>query len=224
MKKGTRSAGVARQYTGTTGKVDNCQVGVFLAYPTPAGHRVLIDRELYLPAVWTGDRDRCRAAGIGEQVGFATKPELARRMIERAVAAKLPFAWVAADEAYGQNRALRRWLDNHRLPYVMATRCDDLLAAPGGLRRQARTLAGQVDPHCWERRLAGDGAHGQCLYDWAWVALFTPDVPGWAAWLLLRRHPATGELAYYVAAGPATTTLATLVWVAGARWGIEECF
>lgn len=187
IKKGVQSAGVARQYTGTTGKIGNCQVGVFLSYLTPVGDRTLMDRELYLPKTWTGDRARCQAAGIGEQVEFATQPELARRMIERAVAAQVPFAWVTADEAYGQNRALRRWLEHHRLPYVMASRRDDLLLLGGDRRRQARILAGQVHPDGWERRSAGDGAHGQRLYDGAWVGLATPTVPGWAAWLLIRR-------------------------------------
>ena len=224
IKKGVQSAGVARQYTSTTGKIDNCQVGVFLSYLTPPGDRTLMDRELYLPKTWTEDRARCQAAGIGDEVEFATKPELARRMIERAVAAQVPFAWVTADEAYGQNRALRRWLEHHRLPYVMATRRDDLLLLGGDRRRQARILAGQVHPDCWERRSAGDGAHGQRLYDWAWVGLATPAVPGWSAWLLIRRSIDDGQLAFHVCAGPATTTLPELIVVAGARWGIEECF
>lgn len=223
IKKGKKSAGVARQYTGTTGKIGNCQVGVFLSYTTSAGDRTLIDRELYLPKAWTDDRARCQAAGIGVDVAFATKPELARRMIERAVAAGGPFRWMTADEAYGQNRALRRWLEHHRLSYVMATRRDDLLMLPDGRRHQARTLLSQVPACCWEPRSAGGGAHGQHLYDWAWMALAAPGTPGWSAWLLIRRST-DGELAFYVAAGPAATTLSELIAVAGRRWGIEECF
>ena len=111
LKKGTMSAGVARMYTGTAGRVENCQVGVFLAYAAPGGSRALIDRELYLPQKWTQDRDRCRAAGIGDEVEFATKPQLAQKMIERAVAAGVPFAWVAGDEVYGQNPGLRAALE-----------------------------------------------------------------------------------------------------------------
>src|SRR5271169_1969994 len=111
LKKGTKSAGVQRQYSGTAGRVENCQLGVFLAYAVPGGGRALIDRELYLPQSWTDDRDRCRAAGVGDDVGFATKPELARQMIARAIDAGVPFAWVAADEAYGQNTPLRDWLE-----------------------------------------------------------------------------------------------------------------
>ena len=116
LKKGRMSAGVARQYTGTAGRVENCQVGVFLAYAAPDGSRALIDRELYLPEKWTGDRDRCRAAGIGDDVAFATKPELARQMIERAVKAGVPFAWVAGDEVYGGNPGLREWLEERGDP------------------------------------------------------------------------------------------------------------
>jgi len=111
LKKGTMSAGVARMYTGTAGRVENCQVGVFLAYVAPDGSRALIDRDLYLPQKWTQDRDRCRAAGIGDEVEFATKPQLAQKMIERAVAAGVPFAWVAGDEVYGQNPGLRAALE-----------------------------------------------------------------------------------------------------------------
>src|SRR5437773_11537806 len=114
------SAGVARQYTGTAERVENCQVGVFLAYAAPDGSRALIDRELYLPEKWTSDRDRCRAAGIGDDVAFATKPELAQKMIARAAEAGVPFAWVAGDEVYGGNPGLRSWLGEEGRAYVMA--------------------------------------------------------------------------------------------------------
>src|SRR6202167_1597898 len=125
LKKGRMSAGVARMYTGTAGRVENCQVGVFLAYAASDGARALIDRELYLPEAWTDDRDRCRAAGIADEVSFATKPELAWRMIERAAAAAVPFAWVTGDEVYGGNPKLRRRLEERRLPYVMAVACSE---------------------------------------------------------------------------------------------------
>src|SRR5215210_6503813 len=124
IKKGTRSAGVARQYTGTTGKIDNCQIGVFLAYASSKG-RALVDRELYLPTSWTEDRDRARAAGIGDDVGFATKPELARCLLQRALDAGVPAGWVCADEVYGQGKRLRVWCEQHDLPYVLATRSND---------------------------------------------------------------------------------------------------
>jgi SRSO17 transposase len=120
LKKGTKSAGVQRQYSGTAGRVENCQLGVFLAYAVPGAGRALIDRELYLPAAWTDDRDRCREAGVPDDRGFATKPELARQMIERALESGMPFGWVAADEAYGQNTALREWLEEYHVSYVLA--------------------------------------------------------------------------------------------------------
>src|ERR1700722_4182446 len=124
LKKGTRSAGVQRQYTGTAGRRENCQIGTFLAYASARGH-TLIDRELYVPdETWIADRERCRAAGIGDEVEFATKPAQLRAMLERAIEAEVPFAWVTADEVYGQNRALRAWMESRDLPHVMATRCD----------------------------------------------------------------------------------------------------
>jgi SRSO17 transposase len=132
LKKGRMSAGVARQYTGTAGRVENSQVGVFLAYAAGDGSRALIDRELYLPEKWTSDRERCAAAGIGDDVAFATKPELARKMIERAVTAEVPFAWVAGDEVYGGNPGLREWLEEEGISYVMAVACRRDDHRPGG--------------------------------------------------------------------------------------------
>jgi SRSO17 transposase len=233
IKKGTRSAGVQRQYTGTAGKVDNCQLGVFLAYASPRG-RALIDRELYLPRSWTDDRARCAAAGVPDEVGFATKPELGLAMLERALAAGVLAGWVTADEAYGQNPTFRRWLAARAVPFVLATRSDDLLTCPDGRRHEAKALAALADPHSWERRSAGDGAHGERLYDWTVLTLDTTGLPdGWGHWLLVRRqipgqiNPLPGkdpELAFYRCAGPATTPVPALIRVAGARWAIEECF
>ena len=230
ITKGTKSAGVQRQYTGTTGKIDNCQVGVFLAYAGSRG-RALVDRELYLPASWTSDRDRCRAAGVPEEVGFATKPALALGMLGRAYDAGVLTGWVTADEAYGQNAAFRDWLSARGVPFVLATRSDDLLPGPEGHRQQARALAAAVPDRAWERRSAGDGAHGERLYDWALVELATTaGMPaGWGHWLLVRRQivhdPGTApELAFYRCAGPARTPVAELVRVAGARWATEETF
>jgi len=238
IKKGRRSAGVQRQYTGTTGKIDNCQLGVFLAYATGRGH-ALIDRELYLPAAWTEDRDRCAAAGIPEDVGFATKPELVVRMLERVEAAGRLSGWFTADEAFGQNPGLRAWLSAHQVPYVLATRNDDLLTCPDGHREQAKVLAtlagvdgaGRIDPAAWERRSLGYGAHGMRVYDWTAITLDPAGLPtGWGHWLLVRQQtePTDGktvpERAYYRCAGPATTPLPELIRVAGTRWAIEECF
>jgi SRSO17 transposase len=228
VKKGTRSAGVARQYTGTTGKIDNCQVGVFCAYATSAG-RALIDRELYLPRAWTDDRDRARAAGIGEEVGFATKPELARRMLTRALDAGVPAGWLTADEIYGQDKRLRVWCEQHGVPYVLATRSNDTVATIDWRQRRVRALVAELPEAAWARCSAGAGAHGLRLYDWARLELLAGFDPGWARWVLARRTiPKTAdeaaELAFYVCAGPAGTTLEQLVAVAGGRWRIEECF
>jgi SRSO17 transposase len=228
IKKGSRSAGVGRQYTGTTGKIDNCQIGVFLAYASDTG-RALIDRELYLPKAWIDDRDRARAAGIGDEVGFATKPDLARRLLQRAIDAGVPAGWLTADEVYGQDKRLRVWCEQHELPYVLATRCNDTVATVDWRQRRVRALIAELPAEAWQARSAGAGAHGQRLYDWARVQLLAGFDPGWARWVLARRTIPTDpgekpELAYYVCAGPAETTLEQLVAVAGGRWRIEECF
>jgi SRSO17 transposase len=213
VKKGVRSAGVARQYTGTTGKVDNCQIGVFLAYASSQG-RALVDRELYLPTSWTEDRDRCTRAGVPDEVGFQTKPQLGIAMLARAHAAdRLAGSWVTADEAYGQNPIFRAWLADRWVPFVLATRNDDVLVSPDGHRRQAKvlaTIAGHGEGGGWERRSIGPGAHGEHEYDWTTVALDPTGLPqGWGHWLLIRRQTRPGEgkkyrdLAFYRCAGPA---------------------
>jgi len=217
------SAGVARQYTGTAGRVENCQVGVFAAYVTPDGGRALIDRELYLPEKWTDDRDRCRAAGIGDEVAFATKPRLARTMISRARDAGVPFAWVAGDEVYGGNPGLRGWLEEQGIRYVMAVACNDVIpVAVGGMR--ADELAALVPRNGWQRLSCADGSKGPRLYDWALIGTDSPDHH-----LLARRSLQPGEkgqleLAFFRCWSPRPVTLPELVAVAGARWGIEDCF
>ncbi len=228
VKKGTRSAGVARQYTGTTGKIDNCQIGVFLAYATDAG-RALIDRELYLPRAWTDDRERARAAGIGDEVEFATKPELARRMLQRTLDAGVAAGWLTADEIYGQDKRLRVWCEQRGLPYVLATRSNDTVATVDWRQRRVRALIAELPESAWQRRSAGAGAHGQRLYDWARLDLLAGFDPSWARWVLARRTIPTdpdeeSQLAYYVCAGPTDTSLEQLIAVAGGRWRIEECF
>jgi SRSO17 transposase len=233
IKKGVRSAGVQRQYTGTSGKIDNCQLGVFLAYGSARG-RALVDRELYLPTSWTEDPDRCVAAGVPADVGFATKPQLGIDMLARAHAAGVLSGWVTADEAFGQNRAFRGWLAAREVPFVLATRSDDILTCPDGRRYQAKQLAALVADGAWERRSAGPGAHGERRYDWTVLALNATanndGLPaGWGHWLLVRRQidPPPGkdpELAFYRCAGPAATPVPELIRVAAARWAIEECF
>lgn len=222
-KKGRASAGVQRQYSGTLGRTDNCQIGVFLAYVTGRG-RALIDRELYLPVSWTNDRVRCRAAAIPGEVGFATKPQQARAMLERAVAAGVPFAWFTADEAYGQNPGLRGWLEESDIAYVMATRCDDEVVS--GLHTTTRVeVIARVPAGAWRRLSCGDGAHGPRRYDWAWVPIRRPFLHGRRGWVLARRSISDpGEIAYYVCFGRRGTRLRELVRVAGSRWAVEESF
>jgi SRSO17 transposase len=227
VKKGIRSAGVARQYTGTAGRIENAQVGVFLAYASRAGV-ALIDRDLYLPKVWTDDRQRCREAGIGDEVQFQTKPQLGQAMLERAVAAGVAFGWVTGDSVYGGDRRLRVWLEAHAIRHVMAVkRTEPLLAmtdrGPGQV--PAEQLLAQGESAQWLRLSAGDGAKGKRLYDWVRVPLWRL---GWPAnvgfWLLARRSLSDpDELAYYVCVAPTDTSLATLVQVAGRRWRVETC-
>ena len=223
LKKGRMSAGVARQYTGTAGRIENSQVGVFTAYVTPDGSRALTDRELYLPGKWAGDRDRCRAAGIGDDVAFATKPELARQMIERAVKAGVPFSWVAADEVYGGNPKLRQWLEEQGIPYVMAVACSEMIPVAAGPRRAGK-LAALVPRDGWQRLSCADGSKGPRLYDWALIGTDSPHHH-----LLVRRSLALNEkgeleLAFFRCWSPRPVTLPELAAVAGARWGIEDCF
>jgi SRSO17 transposase len=229
VKKGTRSAGVQRQYSGTAGRVENCQLGVFLAYAGPRG-RALIDRELYLPKSWTDDRDRCREAGVPDDVQFATKPELARLMLGRALDAGVPAAWVTADEAYGKDGRFRDWLEQRRAAYVVAVASNQAVPGSAGTSR-ADVLAAHAPDQAWKRRSCGNGAKGPRVYDWAAATLPADgtEPPGWSRYLLARRsltRNAKGELelAYYLCAAPAGTTDEELIRVAGSRWAIEECF
>ncbi len=218
-KTGIHSAGVQRQYTGTAGKITNCQVGVFLSYAVPAkGTRVLVDRELYIPRSWTGDRDRCATAGIPGDAAFATKPQLAQKMIERAMTAGLPFSWFTADEAYGDNGPLRDWLEEARVAYVVAVSCDHHVPAGAGQTIRAAALAAKVPARGWHTMSCGPGSKGERWYDWALA------VAGPGRHLLIRRSVTSGELAYYRCWSPAGVTLADLVRVAGARWAVEESF
>jgi SRSO17 transposase len=223
LKKGARSVGVQRQYSGTAGRVENCQVGVFLAYAGRRG-RALIDRELYLPKEWAGAPDRREAAGVPQQVEFATKPELGRRMLARAYAAGVRARWVTADEAYGNDGKFRRFLEEQGQPYVVAVQSNQQLWTDRG-RMTVAAIADGLPGRAWRRGSAGRGAKGPRLYDWAWRPFGPADERGWQLWLLVRRQrQAPHERAYYLCRGPARTPRAELVRVAGARWPIEECF
>jgi len=224
LKKGTKSVGVQRQYSGTAGRIENCQVGVFLGYASAKG-RAFLDRELYLPKEWALDAARRREAGVPPEVRFATKPQLARAMLERAFAAGVPAAWVAGDEVYGDDGAFRRWLEDETgYAYVLAVSCDHPVWQAGTQERADRLVAA-LPPAAWAPLSAGEGSRGERCYDWACVRLPYEGAPGTAQWLLARRSLSDPtEVAYHRAFGPAATPVAELVRVAGMRWAIEASF
>ena len=222
LKKGKKSAGVARQYSGTAGRRENSQVGVFLGYASPKGY-AFIDRALYLPEEWTSDRVRCREAGIPDEVEFATKGELAKRMLARAFAADVPAEWVVGDTVYGYDE-LRIWLDEQQKNYVLAVPETHTVWVQGR-QQPVGLLAALLPAESWMVLSAGEGSKGSRLYEWAWLQL--PDETDGprerARFLLIRRSLADpAKRAYYRVAGPAQTTLPAVVLVAGSRWKIEE--
>jgi SRSO17 transposase len=223
IKKGTKSVGVARQYSGTAGKRENCQIGVFLGYASSHG-RAFLDRELYLPREWTDDRERRHEAGVPEEVEFATKPELARRMLERAFAAGVPGAWVTGDEIYGNDPDLRHWLEAGNHAYVLAVACSHALWQDGK-QEPAEALIGALPAEAWTTMSAGAGSKGERWYDWVCLQLPYETAPGMTHWLLARRSLSdTTEIAYFRGWGPGDTAMEELVRVAGMRWPIEESF
>jgi SRSO17 transposase len=227
-KQGTHSAGVARQYSGTLGKIANCQVGVFVGYAGRKGH-VALDRELFIPQEWFSDRERCRNAGIPDDVAHQTKPQLALAMLERALDAGVPAAWVTGDEVYGSDSKLRRALEERGERYVLAVRSNQPLSTwpPYGAPRQSTVaaMAAMVPSDAWQRLSCGEGAQGPRVYDWAWAPLRPARREGWVHWVLLRRHPERPEeVAYYLVYAPEGTALTEVVHVAGARWSIDDLF
>lgn len=224
LKKGTKSAGVQRQYTGTAGRTENSQIGTFLAYASTKG-RALIDRELYLPVSWTDDRERCRAAGIDDEIPFATKNEHLKWMLQRAIDAGVPFAWVTADEAYGQVKHLRSWLEERGVAHVLATKVNDTVITTSWADIRVDSLIAALPRQAWKRLSGGQGAHGERIYDWARVAIRPVWENGFGHWVLARRSVSDPtEIAHYVCYGPVDTRLKDLVKVAAARWAVEESF
>ncbi len=236
LKKGSRSAGVARQYSGTAGRIENCQIGVFLGYASSAG-RTFLDRELYLPKVWTQDRPRCELAAVPQEVEFATKPELAIKMITRALDAGVPTSWVTGDEVYGLHPGLRAFLQTRGMSYVLCVASNQWVwvdsqpgsAGAGGLggrtQLQVKTLGATVPPQALKKLSAGNGAKGPRICSWARIPVRLPGKPGEppkAGWLLIRRSLTDPtDCAYYLCSAPTPTTL---VAVAGTRWAIEDTF
>jgi SRSO17 transposase len=224
LNKGTTTVGVQRQYTGTAGRIDNAQVAVYLVYAGGGGHAI-IDRELYLPRGWAADPARCRAAGVPDRVGFATKPALATQMLARALDDGVPAGWVAGDEVYGADPRLRAELEVRGIGYVLAVACDHRVPVAGAACR-ADALLKRIPARAWQQVSCGRGAKSHRHYDWAFCRLDDePQYDGQAAqhWLLVRRHQRTGELAFYCCFMPRPVPLAVLVGIAGRRWTIEMC-
>jgi SRSO17 transposase len=223
LKKGNKSAGVSRQYSGTAGRVENCQIGVFMAYRSRHGH-ALVDRELYLPKCWIEDKQRSTEAGIPAGVEFATKPALARRMLRRAFGSDLQASWVTADEIYGRDTQFRKLLEKQGIGYVVAVSCQQRLFLDG--------CYGRVDEHVqaipkrqWKKLSCGTGSKGERFYQWTFVPFPFPTDKGMHKGLLVRRSlKDSDELAYYFTHAPEGANLKKLVQVAGSRWAIEECF
>jgi len=234
LKQGKASCGVGRQYTGSAGKITNCQIGVFVCYVSRHGH-AFIDRALYLPKAWTDDPDRMAAAHVPPDTKFAAKPALARAMIERTITAKVPFAWVAADSVYGVGEvemALRRAGKG----YVLGVSSNhNFMSWSKGrpIAGTASAIAQELPSSDWLRLSAGEGTKGPRLYDWAYVELADLDASEygahdkrslWTRGLLMRRNIADGDLAFFSTWAPAGTSIETLVRVEGSRWAIEDSF
>jgi SRSO17 transposase len=233
LKQGKASCGVARQYTGSAGKITNCQIGVFACYVSRHGH-AFIDRSLYLPKAWTDDPARMKAAHVPEETAFATKPALAVAMIERAIAAAVPFAFVAADSVYGVG-AVEGALRRAGKGYVLGIASNHRVTSFGKAKPIAGTaesVAQSLAPSDWKRLSAGDGAKGPRLYDWAYVELADLDASEydasrsglWTRGLLIRRTIADQDLAFFSTWAPAGTSIEKLVRVEGCRWAIEDSF
>ena len=228
LKQGRKSAGVKRQYSGTVGRIENCQIGVFLAYASDKG-RAGLDAALYLPREWADDPERRAAAGVPDAVGFRTKPHLALTLLERALDEGVPAAWVTADEVYGNDFAFRHALEEREQAYVVAVKRTQTVSRwpPHGPIGQATAdlLAADADPDAWQSLSCGMGAQGERRYDWLTIPLRPALVDGWTHALLVRRHPTRpAERAYYLVYSRDDTPVAEIVRAAGSRWAVEDTF
>jgi SRSO17 transposase len=226
LKKGKKSVGVQRQSSGTAGRIENCQIGVFLTYASQGDH-TLVDRELYLPKSWTQDPERCRAADVPEEVVFATKPELAARMLWRTLDAGLTALWVTGDTVYGSHRPLREGLEARKQAHALAVSCQEQVEVQGERKRVDR-IADGLEADQWQRLSVGNGSKGPREFDWARVELSKPEQEGWQRYLVVRRSLVSGEkpaeLAYVLVFAPSGTTLAEMAEAIGTRWTVEQCF
>jgi SRSO17 transposase len=221
LKKGTKSVGVKRQYSGTAGRKENCQIGVLLGYASSTGH-AFVDRALYLPQEWADDTVRRTEAGVPTGVTFATKPELARQLLEGTWTPDAPAAWLAGDSVYSDDPALRVWLEGKAHPYVLGVSATHMIWQDG-IQQRVDAVVAQLPESAWRSQSAGTGVQGERLFAWALVHLPVPTPAGMRAWLLARRRledPA--DRSYFRAWGPATTSLAEMVRVAGTRWTVEQ--
>lgn len=204
LKKGHKSVGVQRQYSGTAGRIENCQIGVFLSYASSHGH-ALLDRELYLPKSWTDDQERCREAYVPCEVTFATKPELACRMLQRTLDSGLPVAWVTGDTVYGSAQSLRADLEARKQAYALAVACKEHVEVQG-TRKRVDQLAYEQAQEKWQELSAGMGSKGPRLFAWTRIELASPEAVGWQRWLLVRRSLEEGatpaEMAYVLVFAP----------------------
>jgi SRSO17 transposase len=228
LKKGTHSCGVARQYSGTAGRIENCQMGVFVGYTSPEG-RAGLDRALYLPRAWAEDAERRAAAGVPDTATFRTKPQLAIGMIERALDAGVPARWLVADEVYGSDSKFRRALEERDQAYVVAVRSNEKPSTwpPDGPPAQVAVAAlrAGLDAGAWQRLSCGEGAQGERPYDWAYIPLRPALHEGWVHGVLFRRSlTQSDEVAYYLVYTPEGTPLVEIVRAAGSRWAIEDVF
>ena len=223
LKKGAKSAGVQRQYSGTAGRIENAQIGVFLGYASAKGY-TLIDRQLYLPEEWIKDRERCAAAGIPESVSFQSKPKMGLAMIQRALANGMPVRWVTGDSVYGDYRGLRLWLEQAGIGYVMAVSRKEYMWQ-GWSQQRVNTLLATLPTEGWTRLSAGAGSKGPRDYEWLLLRVNDPPHLGWHRALLVRRSLSDPTaLTAYACGMPQDTPLATLVQIAGTRWTIEAAF
>ena len=220
LKQGKKSCGVKRQYSGTAGRVENCQIGVFLTYASDKGHAP-IDRRLYIPEDWINDRDRCRKAGVPETVTFQTKPEMALEMIQNATEAGVSYRWVAGDCVYGDNRNIRSWLEEQRHCYVLCVSGKEYVQVEQDYVAVSYILK-NLDENGWFKASCGDGSKGPRLYDWKTIELDPRPQEGWKRLLLIRRS--RKEMRAYICYAPEDTPVQKFIEIAGIRWTIECCF
>lgn len=223
LKQGKKSCGVMRQYSGTAGRVENCQIGVFLTYASSKGFTML-DRRLYLPKEWAEDAVRRKAAGVPEEVAFQTKPQMALTMLQEAAKAEVPFSWVTGDSVYGDFRDIRNWVESQSKGYVLCVSRKEYVWV-GFTQHRVGELLQTIPEEAWYMQSAGPGAKGERLFEWAILELNRPPVKGWKRWLLVRRSIAEPEeIRAYACFAPEDTMLEKLAEVAGIRWTVETSF